>query len=417
MRSMLGLQILLSGILVCGCGRALQREAILSGRVISADQEQPIADARVTFLVPAVEWRDYNRGHKPIFEGKTDIKGSYRMRIPIDQAVTTASVNVFARGYLTCWNVDDYCQGTVPDAVVLTAGDVQVKDIKLRRGIYFSGTVVDEAGRGIHDVFITSNYLCCGPSGAKGDFEIFDMRLDGGFLNFVHPDYINDFIGDVLAIPEAKRDQMRIVLKSGAQIDGVLIDINGRPVANVLVQTIDGPSPFNSKGKLTDANGHFSIKGLDTGKYTIRARDNFQKGVLQVDARNNSTAVVLKMIESIKKVAAPTIELFGMQVADADQALAEYFEVPVGSLVVLEPGKEVDRLGIPGLQVGSRFVTIEGADYERSVHVTDLRTFVEAIHKESVHLKDVADGHHSSAEWSLLAAGNLEIALTPNTSN
>ena len=69
-----------------------------------------------------------------------------------------------------------------------------------------------------------------------------------------------------------------VVSAKGAAIDGTVIDAKGQPVANAIVLDVPGPDqrlrPDLYQQDTTDENGHFSLRGLNPGKYTVLAFDD-----------------------------------------------------------------------------------------------------------------------------------------------
>jgi len=76
-----------------------------------------------------------------------------------------------------------------------------------------------------------------------------------------------------------------VISANGASITGRVVDANGQPIADATV--VDVPSsehqtrPDLYQRDTTDASGHFSLRGLNPGKYMLFAFDDLQEDVRQ----------------------------------------------------------------------------------------------------------------------------------------
>ena len=86
-------------------------------------------------------------------------------------------------------------------------------------------------------------------------------------------------------LPETYLDV--VISANGASITGKVVDGNGQPIANATV--VDVPSAeHRTRSDLfqrdtTDESGHFSLRGLNPGKYTVLAFEELQEDVRQAD--------------------------------------------------------------------------------------------------------------------------------------
>ena len=84
-------------------------------------------------------------------------------------------------------------------------------------------------------------------------------------------------------LPETYLDV--VVSAKGASIAGTVVDGNGQPIANATV--VDVPSAEHRmradlyQRDTTDESGHFTLRGLNPGKYTVLAFDELQEDVRQ----------------------------------------------------------------------------------------------------------------------------------------
>ena len=134
---------------------------------------------------------------------------------------------------------------------------------------------------------------------SDGTFEL--KNVPGGNYQLVVvarsndlPDYITKSVNldgrDVAdsgfpILPETYLDV--VISANGASITGKVVDGNGQPVANATV--VDVPSAeHRTRSDLfqrdtTDESGHFSLRGLNPGKYTVLAFEELQEDVRQAD--------------------------------------------------------------------------------------------------------------------------------------
>jgi protocatechuate 3,4-dioxygenase beta subunit len=105
-------------------------------------------------------------------------------------------------------------------------------------------------------------------------------------------DYITDSVNldgrDVAdsGIPVHPDTYLDVVISAkGASISGTVVDTNGQPVANATV--VDVPATEHRmrldlfQQDTTDENGHFSLRGLNPGKYTVLAFEELQEDFRQ----------------------------------------------------------------------------------------------------------------------------------------
>jgi len=134
---------------------------------------------------------------------------------------------------------------------------------------------------------------------SDGTFEL--KNVPGGNYQLVVvarsndlPDYITKSVNldgrDVAdsgfpILPETYLDV--VISANGASITGKVVDGNGQPIANATV--VDVPSAeHRTRSDLfqrdtTDESGHFSLRGLNPGKYTVLAFEELQEDVRQAD--------------------------------------------------------------------------------------------------------------------------------------
>ena len=354
-----------------------ERSCTITGRIITADGGMPIAGARVLVVVPEVDQSASPRHFGLTYVGVTGADGRYAIAgLP---ARTGDSVELIAkaRGYRTPWSAGNESE-PMPKAT-LRAGIVEAAELGLKKGDSFfcSGIIVDETGSPIQGVDVSSNRLIAS-SDPSGAFEIIGEASGRDSLTtvvFTHPDYIDTWIDDISRTPPAERERMRIVLKSGVKIGGLLLDPGGRPMAATLVQiTTLGSQAHPYKGAMADDAGRFSIKGIAPGAYRLCATTPTASGGVLVDLTRNAENVTLRL--AAEYTGRPrTVRFLGMTLAEADDAMAAHWGVRKGSVIILDPGTEVGGRAPYVLKAWSRIDQVQtvGSDAYRDVgNLSDL---------------------------------------------
>jgi len=127
---------------------------------------------------------------------------------------------------------------------------------------------------------------------SDGTFEL--KNIPGGTYQLVvgaRSDTLRDYITDSInlegrdvadsGIPVHPDTYLDVVISAkGAAISGTVVDTNGQPVANATV--VDVPAAEHGmrldlfQQDTTDQTGHFSLRGLNPGKYTVLAFEELQ---------------------------------------------------------------------------------------------------------------------------------------------
>jgi Carboxypeptidase regulatory-like domain len=366
-------------ILTCGCETRppTEQTCAINGRVVSAERNTPIAGARVMVTMPRPALGSSDPFGQ-VYTGVTDADGRYSIIGIPAWADTPLELIAKAKGYQTPWGRDRIDEPT--SKIILRAGPMEVAELKLKKGqtSSFSGTVIDDLGRPLKNVKVHSGRLLDN-SDERGGFEILDEGIGADSLTtiaFTHPDYISTWIDDISQTPLAEREQMRIVLKAGTKIEGVLLDPLGKPMPSTLVRikTLDSKSP-PYKGAMTDDSGRFSIKGIVPQAYRLYATTPTAFGAVVVDITKNNDNVALRLVTAYTG-RSRTLQFLGMTLAEADEALAAHWSLREGSVIVIEPGTKIDRSGpfAYKMQAWSRIagVEINGNQYGEVTSFLDL---------------------------------------------
>ena len=259
----------------------LASTATLTGRVVDADTGRPIPGVR---LVARAEDGD-------AFLARSGRDGRY------------ALAGLPPRSYRL--RVDD--EGYVPWSrqVAVAPGQGESQDVPLVRGARLTGRVVDEAGTPVENATVQvvgagGNRLRAlvrrmragGPvetvrTARDGTFEANRLRPGGSQQVVVrHEDFEDRTLGGIDLSPGATTSGVRVVLRRGLELKGLVKDEEGRPLGGVEVE-LRRPLRFRGRGggmavtmlgpgslpaRETSADGRFEFRGLEEGDYTLTAR-------------------------------------------------------------------------------------------------------------------------------------------------
>ena len=307
---------------------------------------------------------------------------------------------------------------TYRDRVVrdISPGKIAEASFVLNPGLIVKGIVVNEAGKPIPDTAVNANSIEYetvegvrrGVSSAgverssnhdDGTFEVFNFSLqpqmnDGiaeeGMISFNNRDYISYRIDDIYALDKEERENLRIVLPTGMSASGIVLDREGKPVPNVMVEVLDAKDRNRDKATLTNSEGRFSFRGLveQPAIFRVHAMKLRQKIKLPVELDHDyeNLEIRLKPIEIQEEP--KSVEVLGMQLADITPELKERFDLShkIGALI-LDPGNDSKRFGIGELREGYNFVM--AGDYQR---VKNVHEFLETLLEAANHRKNDGDG-------------------------
>ena len=363
---------------------------VLQG-TIRNDEGGPLVGVRVRIAVPAADMRFVHAmtSHTQ-FETRTVKNGAYRIEIPGIKEPTKISIDAMKPGYRRL--VGTLMQGGDSKDLEIIPGTVTEASWVIKPALYFAGVVVDEKGEAISGVQVSANANSINASGGvertaslpNGSFELFNYPIKSfrfgnndthGVVYFSHPDYLSTEIEDVYSIAESERKRIRIVLDSGHKISGRVVDAHGNPVSNSIVKVslADGS---HQKGKLTGADGTFILKGLASGDSVLRAAafgiDQKQSLQITVDEDKNDIEIRLENIKLPNNLKSETI--LGMQLTDVTAELVRAYDLPpTGGALILDPGKDFERLDIGDLAKGFNLWMVG------NTQVKSVREFVERI--------------------------------------
>lgn len=225
----------------------LSQWGTIEGTVVS-DKGAPIADAQV-------ELRGYDPAHK--WSVASDAAGHYRVQVQPDRWTLTARRK--RRG------------GDTRQSVV-QAGRTEIIDLKIDDVPTSNGIVVDESGRPIGGAELWVGYEIDSErflelrTGVDGTFEA-ELTVLPLKLEFRHPQHRTAFLD---LTPPATG--LRIVLRAGARISGVVLDGDNRLVPGASVVATPVPAePDPPKVVKTRSSGRFEFTGLASKRHLVEA--------------------------------------------------------------------------------------------------------------------------------------------------
>ncbi len=359
---------------------------LVSGVVLAKDTGQPLPDARVCIAAPSVDMRSTRSGGAMLCEGRTDQNGRFKIQVP---KAETISLDAFFPGYESA--AGTYMGGPEVWMVDLPFPSNQLQEftIKLRPALYVAGLVVDEAGAPFPGADVEATiqetnamaYVADTRSDTNGRFQIFDFPLnstDGsrGELTFNHPTMVKSDISDVYLLSDPDRKNLRIVLRRGHDIRGIVTTSIGRPATGTLVEALPADPNAQYKQQTTDAEGRFLLQGLPNGEMTVRTHSFAleQKARVSVRMAGSDLEVNLHLAPVQLKNPLHASTLFGMKLTDLSPELRTAYDLKKSAgVLIVDPGKDYQRLGIGSPEEGNYFWLVGSKD------ITNLREMVHEI--------------------------------------
>ncbi len=369
--------------------------AVLRGRVTD-EASAGLADVRVRVAVGYADLRvaDASTRYK-LLEAKSDPNGNYRLVIPGITKRTTISIDAMKPGYCRLVGTGMISTAKFVDVVPGTATE---SPLTLKSALYFAGIVVDEQGKPISGVKVEAIAKAAGTgygavesaiTKSDGSFELFsypvkpivlrDQVPSKGVVSFFHQDYVDHHIEDAYALAPKEREGLRIILGTGHKLTGTVRDVAGKPVANAIVKAI-GNDGTHRKATATDANGKFALRGISEGltKLSATALDIRQIIHLSMDVKSDQIDLDIRL----KAISWPSdlkkYNVLGMQLSDVTPELrSTYGFSSERGVLILNPGKDSDRLKLRWLAEGSVFFLVGRK------RIGSVREFVDQILCES----------------------------------
>ena len=358
----------------------------VSGLVLGEDTGRPLANALVRVASPSADMRFVREGDTPLHETRTDASGHFKLLLP---EAGTFAIDVFSPGYLSA--AGSFAHGGLEGVEELSfrREPGQELTLRLKRGLYAKGRVMDESGRPLREVSVLATmempngmaYIARTRTDSRGDFEIFDFPSHPwdhckGQLAFTHPSRIRSILPDVYLMGGTGQQDIRVMLRRGHDVRGTVYSNEGDPVRNTIVETVPIDRHAEYKQAITDHRGRFLLQGVGDGDFQIwvhsLTRHQKAKPRLHVQGQDARLDVHLQPV-TLEPAPTPT-SLLGMKLADLTPQLVEAYDLEQASgVLVLDPGKATGRPGFGILQEGCYFWTVG----DRSVG--NLREMVEEI--------------------------------------
>jgi uncharacterized protein YfaS (alpha-2-macroglobulin family) len=249
----------------------------VSGTVMSAETNKPVAGAEVTF---------FSRSDKgivattPSAQAKTDTNGKYRVGIPSG----THTWFVKADGF-----------GTLQGGNMAASKPFELTAVYLRKPAELFGRLVDGNGAPVAGAAINADKLNTTVTAADGRFRFAALDSRGYEPALQKPDWVLEKSHYFYLTPGEKKDAGDLVIRRAASLK-VKINVreNGKPgqidkiVLNLSGNTIYRPAR-------TDKNGRAIITDLPPGRYTLSASDERLKEnrrELEIIEGQNSEAIL-----------------------------------------------------------------------------------------------------------------------------
>jgi protocatechuate 3,4-dioxygenase beta subunit len=352
---------------------ASEQAAILRGRVTNEGGD-PLADVRVRVVAVAdldrrvVEDTTLNKR----LEARSDVKGDYRLELHGITKRTRISIDAMKPGYRRLRGTP--MAGGDAKPIEVAPGSIAEASLMLRPALYFAGTIVDEQGRPLRGVRIEANAhspratggIERTVSGSDGSFELFNYpetppsvggAVSKGVVHFAHPDYIDREIEDIYAVRPKERGVLQVVLGTGYRITGTVFDPARKPVPNAMIKAIRKDTTHR-KATLTDAKGNFVLRGVSGGliMLTARALDIRQQTYLPLALKSDKENLEVQLKPIAWPIDLKKHSVLGLQLTDVTPELRSTYDLfhERGALI-LDPGKDPDRLKIGPLAEGDTF--------------------------------------------------------------
>jgi hypothetical protein len=176
--------------------------------------------------------------------------------------------------------------GYIPDvgSTVNVGSGITNFNINIEEKAKLAGRIIDkDTQKGISDVSVVlsisgNNYSSTTDN--DGYFSISSIPEGTGYLYVYSDDYVNPEVQS-LSFTKGEITNFVIYLNLGGSIKGKVVDSVGSPLKDSQVKAL-GLDTKNVGSAITDENGEFVIKGLDTGTYTLIAdKEGYGAGKLE----------------------------------------------------------------------------------------------------------------------------------------
>ena len=311
---------------------ALRRGAPVSGKVVGPDGK-PVANAKVLYA-GASEWaQQADPRHDAV---RTDTDGTFRF-----DALPAGSFRFTARH-------KDFAPGSSELTTLDGSTEVEEIEIVMAPAAVIRGKVVSKEGEGMDSARVRVAVKMDGffrqrPRQAftdeNGAFEIGGLPRKELELVAMHDIGSSELASVDMTQPPHERE-LTLTLELTDAIAGIVIDTEGEPVEGVQVSAVPDwrrmgridRGSWRLRGfssELTDAGGRFTIRGLSTGPYTLRAsppgsagggwRNSFRREPVPAETGDTNVEIILEADGAIEG-----------KVAFADGDPPELFSISTG---------------------------------------------------------------------------------------
>jgi protocatechuate 3,4-dioxygenase beta subunit len=290
---------------------------VLTGKVVDADTQQPVAGAEVLISLQAGAGRSWMPDYsKPV---KTDEYGVYRLTGVGTGRVQSMAVRAagFAQLGLSGWGASDSQLWSQISSMTLDgSSETKLPDLQLKRGRLMTGTIFDkDTRRPVPNADIEIRDFIMGNRAIQADSSgVYRLEgvMDRVALSVSAPGYAthNDQPWRGWQIPEGdgviRRD---IELDPGAGLGGTVRLKDGTPLAGVLVRletTETGRGAWTARAALrpfytyTDEKGRYVLDGVPPVKLKVRTEapgyDAAESKPVELVAGNVTTKVDIEVV-------------------------------------------------------------------------------------------------------------------------
>lgn len=266
-----------------------------------------------------------------------------------------ATIKPVAAGIVT---VQATAPGYAPNSAFTQIGGVgSTGNLKLtlHEGHAVSGRVIDEGGRPIAKVHITTSSLWDLPQGiepvvtdAKGQFAIPALAAGNHVLVATDEEHAPARSAPV-NVGERPVTGVEITMRAGGMVAGSVVDDTGKPVPYATVRVggsgMQERSVIPSRQATTDKMGAFELRGLSRAKLAVRAEgDAAASAIASVDLTTELAKKDLKLVLDVKGTIA------GHVVDETGQPVAE---VQVSAFPDILAGEAPEALSLAGMSSAS----------------------------------------------------------------
>ena len=244
----------------------------ISGIVTDTDTGNPIQNVDIYVYDESYNWIGGASSSNTGFYSISVASGNYKLEC-----------DLYDSKYKSEW-YNDKSGFSSADIVTVADGGSVTADFQLEEGGYINVTVIDEDTLlPIENIWVNAdgiswNYDYSDSSGVaylKGLWSG-DYRVGAGGNGYIW-EYYEDKdweTADLVTVTEKNTVSITMYLKLGGIITGVVKDANlNTPINNIYIE-IENEKRDHYYGCWTDADGTYSLDGLPTGKYYVKAKDD-----------------------------------------------------------------------------------------------------------------------------------------------